>query len=83
MPREIIVKEIREVPFIPQEKLDMVINGINDISQTLKELKNAASKIHVEIKELIKEQRDANIVLRNIRDNFETVKTKKSWFRFS
>jgi signal recognition particle receptor subunit beta len=81
--REILVKEIKEVPLIPGEKLDMIINCITEISQTLKDLKNAASKFHMEIKDMKKEQKEINVILRDIRDNFENMKIKKSWFRFS
>lgn len=92
IPEEVIIKEIREVPPILAEKLDMIINGIKDmkdvkdvkdISETLKELKNLASNLHLEIKEMKKEQKEITVMLRDIRNNFEKTKTKKSWFRFS
>lgn len=92
IPEEVIIKDIREVPPILAEKLDMIINGIKDmkdvkdikdISQTLKELKNIASNLHLEIKEMKKEQKEITVMLRDIRNNFEKIKTKKSWFRSS
>ncbi len=92
IPEEVIIKETREVPPILAEKLDMIINGIKDmkdvkdikdISQTLKELKNIASNLHLEIKEMKKEQKEITVMLRDIRNNFEKIKTKKSWFRSS
>ncbi len=92
IPEEVIIKESREVPPILAEKLDMIINGIKDmkdvkdikdISQTLKELKNIASNLHLEIKEMKKEQKEITVMLRDIRNNFEKIKTKKSWFRSS
>ena len=95
IPGEVIIKEIREVPLILAEKLDMIINGIKDmkdvkdtkdikdISQTLKELKNVASNLHFEIKEMKKEQKEITVMLRDIRNHFEKIKTKKSWFRSS
>jgi signal recognition particle receptor subunit beta len=85
-PKEVIVKEIKEVPVIPVEKLDMIINGITDISQTLKELKelkDVASKLLFEVKEMRKDQKEMSIMLRDIKNNFENMKIKKSWFRFS
>jgi len=92
IPEEVIIKESREVPPILAEKLDMIINGIKDmkdvkdikdISQTLKELKNIASNLHLETKEMKKEQKEITVMLRDIRNNFEKIKTKKSWFRSS
>lgn len=85
-PKEVIVKEIKEVPVIPVEKLDMIINGITDISQTLKELKelkDVASKLLFEVKDMRKDQKEMSIMLRDIKNNFENMKIKKSWFRFS
>ncbi len=76
------VKEIKEVPIIPAEKLDMIINSINDISQALKGVKNVASNIHFEIKEMRKDQKEVNILLREIKNTFDRMKTKKAWFRF-
>jgi len=85
-PKEIIVKEIKEVPVISEEKLGMIINGITDISQTLKDLrdlKDVASKLLFEVKEMRKDQKEMNIMLRDMKNNFENMKIKKSWFRFS
>ena len=83
LPRQVIVKEVREVPFFPAEKLDMLMNAIKDLSQTLKEIKNVTSSIHYEIKEMRKEHKEVNNILKGIKNNFEGLKTKKSWFRFS
>jgi len=83
MSKQVIVKEIREVPLFPIEKLDMLMNTIKDLSQTLKEIKNVTSSIHYEIKEMRKEQKEVTAILKGIRNNFEGLKTKKSWFRFS
>ena len=83
MSKQVIVKEIREVPLFPVEKLDMLMNTIKDLSQTLKEIKNVTSSIHYEIKEMRKEQKEVTAILKGIRNNFEGLKTKKSWFRFS
>jgi signal recognition particle receptor subunit beta len=83
IPQKVIVKEIKEVPVIPIEKLDMIINGINEISQTLKELKSMASGFHLEIKDMKKDQKEMNVLLKDIKTNFKNIKTKKSWFSFS
>jgi hypothetical protein len=71
------------VPVIPGEKLDMIINGITDTSQTLKELKDVASKLLFEVKEMKKDQKEMSVMLRDMKNNFENMKIKKSWFRFS
>ena len=79
-------KEIKEVPVISEEKLGMIINGITDISQTLKDLrdlKDVASKLLFEVKEMRKDQKEMSVMLRDIKNNFENMKIKKSWFRFS
>jgi len=83
MSKQVIVKEIREVPLFPVEKLDMLMNTLKDLSQTLKEIKNVTSSVHYEIKEMRKEQKEVTAILKAIRNNFEGLKTKKSWFRFS
>lgn len=80
--KEIIVKEVREIPLIPLEKIDLMIKGLNDISQTLREMKELFSEINNEIKESKKEQKEMNIMLREIRNNFQKIKTKRKWFRF-
>jgi signal recognition particle receptor subunit beta len=82
LPREIIVKEIKEVPVIPKEKLDGIVNGITEISQTLRELKNVLSSVHSEIKDMKKEQKETNSMLRDIMNTVENIKVKKGWFRF-
>ncbi len=119
--KEVIIKEIREVPLIPGEKVDIIINAITEISKTMKELKvdviidaitktsktmkelkvdviidaitetsktmkelkDVASKLHFEIKEMKKDQKEISVMLRDMKNNFENLKTKKSWFRFS
>jgi signal recognition particle receptor subunit beta len=81
--KEVIIKEIREVPLIPGEKVDMIIDAITEISKTMKELKDVASKLHFEIKEMKKDQKEISVMLRDMKNNFENLKTKKSWFRLS
>jgi mutual gliding-motility protein MglA len=81
-PKEVIIKEIREVPVIPAAKIDMMVNNANDISQTLKELKNIVSSVHSEMKDVRKEQKEISGRLRDITRALENIKTKKSWFRF-
>jgi hypothetical protein len=101
MPREVVVKEIVEVPLIIIEKFDKLINGVNTLSQTLKDLSTTLANIHAEtkdmkrelsapvlnilseMKELRKDQKAVNDILRDMQHNMENVKEKKSWFRFS
>jgi small GTP-binding protein len=83
MPKQVIVKEVREVPVFPVEKLDMLMHILKDLSQTLKEIKNVTSSIHYEMKEMRKEQKEVTTIVKAIKNNFEGLKTKKSWFRFS
>lgn len=83
LPKEIIIKEIREVPAIPIEKLETIVNGITDLTRTLKEIKDATAKLALEIREMRKEHKDVNVLLRDLKRSFESIQTKKSWFRFS
>jgi hypothetical protein len=55
MPREVVIKEIVEVPLIIIEKFDKIINGINTLSQTLKDLSPVITNIHDETKGMKKE----------------------------
>jgi len=77
-----VIKEIREVPVIPPEKLNMIIKDIADISQTLKDLRLVISNIYSEIKEVKKEQKETVTILKNLTNTLDNTKEKKSWFRF-
>jgi hypothetical protein len=82
LPKEVIVKEVREVPAIPIEKAVMIIAGITEITQTLKELKSVVSNVQAEMKDLKKGQKEAGNSLRQLMNAIEDLQTKKSWFRF-
>jgi mutual gliding-motility protein MglA len=82
LPKEVIVKEIREVSVIPIEKVAIIIEGISEITQTLKELKGVVSDLQAGIKNIKKEQKEASGSLRHLMRDLEDLKTKKSWFRF-
>ena len=82
VPKEVIVKEIREVPAIPIEKIVMIIEGITEITQNLKELKSVVSNVQAEVQGVKKEQKEAGSSLRQLMRAIEDLKTKKSWFRF-
>ena len=75
LPREIVVKEVREVPVIPEEKLDLIISSLNETLHNLTEIKNI-------LKDAKKEQKETNVLLRDMRNYFDKMKAKKSWFRF-
>lgn len=83
LPKEIIVRQVKEVPIIPKEKLEVFINSMTEIAQTLKEIRNVISSVHYEVKDLKKDQKEINSALREIRNTFAGIKTRKSWFRFS
>ena len=83
LPRETIIREVREMPVIPVEKLDAIINGITETIQAVKELNTFVSGIHTELKDLRKEQKVTNSLLRDITGNIENLKEKRSWFKFS
>jgi hypothetical protein len=82
-PKEIIVKQVKEVPVIPKEKLEVFLNSMTEIAQTLKEIRNVISSVHYEVKDLKKDQKEINSALREIRNAFAGIKTRRSWFRFS
>ena len=82
MPKEVIVKEIREVPAVPIEKVMLIIDGITEMTQTLKELKGVVSDVQSEMKNIKKEQKEASGSLRQLMRALEDLKTRKSWFRF-
>jgi|WetSurSiteA1Bulk_404760.scaffolds.fasta_scaffold00600_2 mutual gliding-motility protein MglA len=54
MPREVVVREIVEVPLIIIEKFDKIINGINTLSQTLKDLSSVIANIQDETRDMKK-----------------------------
>jgi GTPase SAR1 family protein len=83
VPKEIIVKQVKEVPVIPKEKLEVFLNSMTEIAQTLKEIRNVISSVHYEVKDLKRDQKEINIALREIKSTFAGMKSKRSWFRFS
>jgi GTPase SAR1 family protein len=82
-PRSTVIKEVREVPVFPQEKIDTLITVVSDISQTLKELKNVVSSLYTEIRDMKKDQKEMSDSLKDVRRSLSSIKEKKSWFRLS
>lgn len=74
--KESITETAMEATLVAVEKLDMIIKSVNEISDILKELLN-------EIKKTAEEQREANVLLRDIGESFEKIKEKKRWFKFT
>jgi mutual gliding-motility protein MglA len=74
--------EIREVQVIPKEKLELIINSIQDLSQTFKELKNMLNSVQSEVKDLKKDQKEIHARIKDVTITFNTIKSKRRWFRF-
>ncbi len=95
-PKEIIIKEIKEVPVFSDEKLDKIANSIQEVLRELKELKSIISNsqsgmndfkqvlasISSELNVIKKEQREVFNSISSINKNFDNLKIKKSWFKF-
>jgi GTPase SAR1 family protein len=73
---------LKQAPGIPPEKLEAIINGLTEITEAVKEMKNVLSGVHSELSDVKKEQKEIRVHLRSITDNIENLKEKKSWFRF-
>jgi uncharacterized coiled-coil DUF342 family protein len=74
---------LQQAQVIPPEKLEAIINGLTEMTQAVKNMKNVLSGVHSEISDVKKEQKEIRSHIRRIIDNFENRKEKKSWFRFS
>ncbi len=84
-PKETIVKEIRElkeVPAIPREDLELIINRMTEIAMTLRDMKNLFSDIHSELVDIKKEQRETISRIGEITNALYKLRTKKKWFSF-
>ena len=72
--KEVILKKV-ELPLPLEEKLDMISKNITEILHTLKEFNRV-------MKDIMEEQREINAQIRGIRKTFDSIKTKRKWFRF-
>lgn len=72
--KEVILKKV-ELPLSLEEKLDMINKNITEILHNLKEFNRV-------VKDTMEEQRGINVQLRDMRKTFDSIKTKKKWFRF-
>ena len=80
--REKEIEEIKGTLVVSAEKMDLIVNGMTEISLTLKELKNAISGIQTEIRDMKKEEKEVGTYLRQIADTLDNLKTRRRWFRF-
>lgn len=74
---------LKQAHVIPLEKLEAIINGLTEMTQAVKDMKNVLSGVHSEISDVKKEQKEIRSHIRSMTDNFGNLKEKKSWFRFS
>lgn len=85
-PKQVTVREVREVPVIPEEKLVSLMEMVAEMVATIKEMNQALAGIRAETKEIKIEMRknhkELRASLRELQEAFENLKTKKSWFRF-
>lgn len=94
--KEVIIKEIREVPVFPDEKMNKITDAIQEVLRELRELKSIISagqsgmndfrqiisSVVSGLNEIKKEQKEIFESLKNINKNFENLKEKKRWFKF-
>jgi signal recognition particle receptor subunit beta len=77
------IAEVREPAVIPAERLDLIVEKITGVSESLKEVKKAVSNIQSEINDMKKEQKAISSQLRDITNTLVKIKTKRKWFSFS
>ena len=75
-------REIREVQVIPKEKLELIVNSIQDLTQTFKELKNMLNSVQSEVKDLKKDQKEIHARVKDVTMTLNSIKTKRRWFTF-
>jgi signal recognition particle receptor subunit beta len=76
---------VREVPALPLQKIDLLVDEIVKIHGILSELKNSVALMNDELRTLkaIREaQRTTKTGLSDIKDLIEGIRMKKRWFRF-
>lgn len=77
------IAEVRETAVIRGERLDLIVERITGVSESLKEVKKAVSNIQSEINDMKKEQKAISSQLREITNTLVKIKTKRKWFSFS
>ena len=67
---------------IPKEKLELIVNSIQDLTQTFKELKNMLNSVQSEVKDLKKDQKEIHARVKDVTMTLNSIKTKRRWFTF-
>jgi len=75
-------RDTKEVQVIPKEKLELIINSIQDLSHTFKELKNMLNNVQTEVKDLKKDQKEIHARIKDVTITLNSIKTKRRWFKF-
>jgi len=75
-------RDAREVQVIPKEKLELIINSIQDLSHAFKELKNMLNSVQSEVKDLKKNQKEIHARIKDVTITLNSIKTKRRWFKF-
>jgi len=75
-------RDTKEVQVIPKEKLELIINSIQDLSHTFKELKNMLNSVQSEVKDLKKDQKEIHARIKDVTITLNSIKTKRRWFKF-
>jgi len=75
-------RDTKEVQVIPKDKLELIINSIQDLSHTFKELKNMLNSVQSEVKDLKKDQKEIHARIKDVTITLNSIKTKRRWFKF-
>jgi len=78
---EEVMKETMEFMRKHEENIKTFMKSVTDSSHVLIDMKQDVAKLQSELGDLKKEQKDMYLFLRTIRNAFENIKEKKSWFR--
>ncbi len=73
----------KQAPVIPLEKFEAIINGLTEMTQAVKDMKNVLSGVYSGISDVKKEYKEIRSHLKSITNDIDNLKEKKSWFRFS
>lgn len=72
---------VKKAESVFNEKLDTIIDSINVNNQLIKELKDIFSRFTSELNDIKKNQKGIDRVLNGIKDDIESLKVKKKWFK--
>jgi signal recognition particle receptor subunit beta len=77
------IREIREVPLFPAEKLEEFSSRLFTMSRSLEDMKSELAGIHGELRDLRKDQKEIIGLLRETVGMVSLAKSRKRWFNFS